>query len=144
MRTAIVRFRIDFAEHCSVGPGKIALLEGIRRLGSLSQAARELRMSYRYAWLLLDSLNRSFREAVVQSSAGGKAGGGSSLTPFGEKVVSAYREFEQEFTTSAARRFSSLAQMAANSSPRRVMRRRLARPAASARAARGTRRQRSK
>ncbi|MDE2136948.1 MAG: LysR family transcriptional regulator, partial [Gammaproteobacteria bacterium] len=55
-----VRFRVDFGRDGSVGPGKIALLEHIGSRGSLSQAARELGMSYRRAWLLLASLNRAF------------------------------------------------------------------------------------
>jgi molybdate transport system regulatory protein len=55
-----VRFRVDFDRHCSVGIGKIELLEGIARSGSLSEAARRMRMSYRRAWLLLADLNTSF------------------------------------------------------------------------------------
>ncbi|HEV2284600.1 MAG TPA: LysR family transcriptional regulator, partial [Steroidobacteraceae bacterium] len=66
-----VRFRVDFGRDGSVGPGKIALLEHIGSRGSLSQAARELGMSYRRAWLLLASLNRAFDERVVLSAKGG-------------------------------------------------------------------------
>jgi len=51
-KSLTVRFRVDFGSRCSVGVGKIELLEGIGRTGSLSQAAREMRMSYRRAWLL--------------------------------------------------------------------------------------------
>jgi molybdate transport system regulatory protein len=58
--TLTVRFRVDFGSRCSVGVGKIELLEGIARTGSLSQAAREMRMSYRRAWLLLEDMNVSF------------------------------------------------------------------------------------
>jgi hypothetical protein len=54
MASPVVRFRIDFAEHSSVGPGKICLLEAIRDAGSLSQAARNIGMSYRRAWLFRD------------------------------------------------------------------------------------------
>ncbi len=59
MAAPIVRFRIDFAEHSSVGPGKISLLEAIRESGSLSQA-RKIRMSYRRAWLLVESTETIF------------------------------------------------------------------------------------
>ena len=58
MPTPVVRFRIDFANACYIGPGKIDLLEGIQKSGSLSQAARDLGMSYRRAWLLVEELNR--------------------------------------------------------------------------------------
>ena len=54
----LIRFRIDFAENSNLGPGKIALLEGIRTFGSVSEAARRMGISYRRAWLLLDSVNK--------------------------------------------------------------------------------------
>ncbi len=76
MAAPVVRFRIDFAEHSSVGPGKIYLLEAIRDSGSLSQGARNIGMSYRRAWLLVESLKQSFREPVTVASTGGKDGGG--------------------------------------------------------------------
>lgn len=71
--TRLIRFRVEFGTRCCVGPGKIALLEAIHRMGSLSQAARDLGMSYRRAWLLTSSLNTSFREAVVLLTRGGRA-----------------------------------------------------------------------
>jgi molybdate transport system regulatory protein len=89
-----VRFRIDFGKACSVGAGKIELLEGIARTGSLSQAAREMRMSYRRAWLLLDDLNHSFDSPVAQTSTGGSGGGGAVLTAFGALLVAGYRNLE--------------------------------------------------
>ena len=61
-RVSLIRFRIDFAAHCNVGPGKIELLEEIARSGSLSQAARRMGISYRRAWMLLDSLNSGFNQ----------------------------------------------------------------------------------
>jgi molybdate transport system regulatory protein len=89
-----VRFRVDFGNRSSVGLGKIELLEGIARTGSLSQAAREMRMSYRRAWLLLEDLNVSFDHRVAQASVGGRGGGGVVLTPFGSNLVAGYRRLE--------------------------------------------------
>jgi molybdate transport system regulatory protein len=89
-----VRFRVDFGSQCSVGVGKIELLEGIARSGSLSQAAREMRMSYRRAWLLLADLNLSFDQPVARTSTGGRGGGGAVLTPFGVRLVAGYRKLE--------------------------------------------------
>lgn len=100
-----VRFRVDFGRDEAVGPGKISLLEHIEKSGSLSQAARELRMSYRRAWLLLRSLNDSFREPVAVLMKGGRGGGGSSLTVFGRRLIRTYREFDAEIQARAARRF---------------------------------------
>jgi molybdate transport system regulatory protein len=108
MATPVIRFRIDFAEHSSLGPGKIRLLEAIRDSGSLSKAAREIGMSYRRAWLLVESLKQSFREPVTVASTGGKDGGGMLITEFGAALVKSYRQLEQDFETLAARRFTGI------------------------------------
>jgi molybdate transport system regulatory protein len=91
---SLIRFRIDFADNANVGPGKIALLEGIRASGSLSEAARRLGISYRRAWLLLDSLNSTFDVPTTVNSVGGRGGGGAELTPFGLLLATRYREVE--------------------------------------------------
>ena len=66
-------------------------------------------MSYRRAWLLLDSLNNSFEERVVSSSIGGHHGGGAELTAFGRSLILAYRRFELMMQRQAERHFRSLA-----------------------------------
>src|ERR1700733_13954376 len=96
MAQVSVSFRVDFSPDCAVGPGKIALLEHIGQTGSLSEAARQLKMSYRRAWLLLEDLNTSFQQPVAQMSVGGRGGGGASLTAFGSELVSAYRTLESD------------------------------------------------
>ena len=89
-----VSFRVDFSPKCAVGPGKIALLENIGSTGSLSEAARRLKMSYRRAWLLLEDLNVSFDHPVARASVGGRGGGGVVLTSFGSGLVAGYRRLE--------------------------------------------------
>jgi molybdate transport system regulatory protein len=91
---AKLSMRIDFAEADSVGPGKIRLLELLRETGSIAAAGRAMDMSYRRAWLLVDALNRAFREPVVATKLGGNGGGGAGLTPFGEELVGRYRDME--------------------------------------------------
>ena len=103
-----VKVRIDFDDAHSVGPGKIALLERMRDCGSLSQAARELDMSYRRAWQLLDSLNTSFNEPVIVTSIGGKGGGGSEITKFGLTLIDSYRALEKEMTGRAQQFFKQM------------------------------------
>ena len=107
-----LRLRVDFGATASVGPGKIALLEHIERQESLSQAARELGMSYRRAWQLMTDLNRSFSKPVATASTGGFGGGGAALTPFGRDLVKKYRAFERQATAAARRKFSGVATVA--------------------------------
>jgi molybdate transport system regulatory protein len=104
MAAPVVRFRIDFAKSASLGPGKIRLLEAIRDSGSLSRAARDIRMSYRRAWLLVESLKKSFLEPVTMASKGGKDGGGMLVTEFGDSLIKNYRELERDFEALAERR----------------------------------------
>ena len=92
----LIRFRIDFAENSNLGPGKIALLEGIRTYRSVSEAARRMNISYRRAWLLLDSLNKSFDMPATVNSVGGRGGGGAEITPFGLLLIERYREVERK------------------------------------------------
>lgn len=109
MASPEVRFRVDFSEACSVGAGKIELLEAIARTGSLSQAAREMSMSYRRAWLLVDSLNRDFDAPVARTSVGGSGGGGAVLTDFGRELIAAYRALEGGIRELADRKLRSIA-----------------------------------
>jgi molybdate transport system regulatory protein len=90
--------RVDFGPDRAIGPGKVLLLEAIRDTGSISQAGRALGMSYRRAWLLVDDMNRCFRDPVVTAQPGGPQGGGAVLTAFGEKLVRNYRSIETEAT----------------------------------------------
>lgn len=121
--------RIDFSVHCALGPGKVALLEGIERSGSLSAAARGLGMSYRRGWLLLHSINTGFSEPAVMLSAGGKDGGGARLTAFGRNLVTRYREFEAAVDALAARQFGDLQpstqSTATDTAPRNALKRSL-------------------
>lgn len=95
-QSPLIRFRIDFTENSNLGPGKIALLEGIRTYRSVSEAARRMKISYRRAWLLLDSLNKSFDMPATVNSVGGRGGGGAEITPFGVLLIESYREVERK------------------------------------------------
>lgn len=127
-------FRVDFGPQCSVGPGKIALLENIGATGSLSEAARRLKMSYRRAWLLLEDLNTSFQQPVAELSVGGRGGGGASLTPFGTELVNAYRRLEGQVRKRVQTEFPANATPAATGTRSRkvVSRRKINRPMGSA------------
>ncbi len=93
-RVDVLRIRLPHGEAIALGPGKAALLEAIRRSGSISAAGRELGLSYRKAWLMVDQMNQCFREPLVISVKGGTRGGGARVTEQGLAVLAAYRDLE--------------------------------------------------
>lgn len=70
------------------------LLEQIGATGSLSEAARTLRYSYRRAWMLLDAMNRRWDRPLVITAIGGKRGGGARLTEYGQRVLRSFRDLQ--------------------------------------------------
>jgi molybdate transport system regulatory protein len=96
-----------------IGPGKIDLLRRIREHQSISAAAREMNMSYRRAWLLVDDLNAAFRRPVVVKWMGGRSKGGAKLTPTGEKLVEAYDAVVAHATSANRAVLAELATLAA-------------------------------
>lgn len=105
------QIRVQFGNSFPLGPGKVRLLEAVRSAGSISGAAREARMSYRRAWILIDEVNRSFREPLVETATGGRGGGGARVTEMGEQVLDRYHLLEEkvrcmvELETAAFREF---------------------------------------
>ena len=91
----IIRIGIPSGDHYAMGPGKADLLEAILETGSISAAGRKLNMSYRRAWLLVDEMNRCFREPVVVATKGGPQGGGAVLTPTGREALARYRTIQK-------------------------------------------------
>lgn len=86
-----LHLRITLGSDIAIGPGKAELLEGIRETGSIAAAGRRMKMSYKRAWTLIDSMNACFREPVVETSRGGHAHGGATLTATGEAVLASYQ-----------------------------------------------------
>jgi molybdate transport system regulatory protein len=107
-KVSLIRFRIDFTENSNLGPGKIALLEGIRKHSSLSEAGRQMGMSYRRAWLLLDDLNKSFDTPATVNRTGGRGGGGAELTAFGILLIERYRDIERKLNEVAGERLGEI------------------------------------
>ncbi len=99
---AALTIRIDFGACGYLGPGKIRLMELISKHGSISAAGREMGMSYRRAWLLVDEINRIFREPLVETQMGGSGGGGARLSELGHDVVSRYRAIQGAASTATA------------------------------------------
>lgn len=96
------RLRILLGSEIALGPGKADMLDALARTGSISAAAREMGMSYRRAWLLVDTMNRSFRSPLVEACKGGSGGGGARVTEFGLEVLGRYRAMELKAAASVA------------------------------------------
>ena len=86
-----IRVRILAESVIALGPGKADLLEAIDEAGSISGAARAAGMSYRRAWILVDTMNGCFTSPLVSTAKGGAEGGGARLTPTGRRVLTRYR-----------------------------------------------------
>jgi molybdate transport system regulatory protein len=106
---ADLSIRIDFGPDLRVGPGKIALLEKIGELGSISAGGRAMDMSYRRAWELIEELNTIFGKPVVDSRSGGRKGGGATLTPLGQSLITRYRAMEEAAAAATAPHLKALA-----------------------------------
>lgn len=91
-----------------LGPGKAELLERIRDTGSISAAGRQMKMSYKRAWMLVEAMNATFRDALVDSTRGGPNGGGAKLTASGIEVLAQYRSLEETVAQSGAAQISTL------------------------------------
>ena len=92
----IPRLRIMMGAVVSLGPGKADLLEAINRAGSISAAARDMGMSYRRAWNLIEAMNGDFRLPLVEKSSGGVGGGGAVVTTAGFEALERYRSIEKK------------------------------------------------
>ncbi|MCC5795337.1 MAG: TOBE domain-containing protein [Chromatiales bacterium] len=98
MKTSVAgRFWLNVDDRGFLGTGRVELLERIRRTGSISAAAREMGMSYKAAWDAVDAMNRLAEQPLVLRQAGGSRGGGTRLTPFGERAIAQYRAAEAEY-----------------------------------------------
>lgn len=97
-----LKAQIFCGDEPAIGPGKADLLDAIDREGSISAAGRAMGLSYRRAWLLVDSMNRCWAEKLVETTAGGGAAKGARLTACGRAVLDGYRALERELAGTAA------------------------------------------
>jgi molybdate transport system regulatory protein len=103
------QLRISFKKSIAMGPGKADLLDAIRDTGSISAAARKLGMSYRRAWLLVETMNECFKAPLVDTATGGQHGGGAEVTDLGRDVVRRYRAMERKAAGSVAKEMAEFA-----------------------------------
>lgn len=88
------RISVEIGRRTALTEAGADLLEQIISSGSLSEAARQLHLSYRYAWMLVDGMNRAWGEPLVETATGGRRGGGAALTELGRTVLDSYRHLQ--------------------------------------------------
>ena len=108
-----LRLRVLLAPGLWLGPGKSDLLEGIAETGSISAAGRQMGMSYKRAWGLVEGLNSMFAEPLVAASRGGAAHGGAGLTPLGAEVLALYRRMESASLAATGAEIDRIARLSA-------------------------------
>jgi molybdate transport system regulatory protein len=101
---------VEIAGELALTEAGADLLDQIQACGSLSEAARRLRFSYRRAWMLTDAMNRRWPTPLITTATGGKRGGGAKLTDFGKTVLQSYRDLQvqlEHLLDRASRSFSA-------------------------------------
>jgi molybdate transport system regulatory protein len=106
-----ISLRIELGSDTLLGPGKAALLSGIRDTGSIAAAGRRMGMSYKRAWYLIDTLNKAFQEPLVSASKGGRSGGGATLTNTGTAILESYLRMERLASEAVAGELDLLASL---------------------------------
>lgn len=76
------------------GAGRLRILEAIERYGSIRAAALELNMGYRAIWARIQATEERLGAPILEKKKGGRSGGGSRLTPLGEKLVRDFRALQ--------------------------------------------------
>ena len=102
------------------GPGKAELLTLIAETGSIAAAGRNLGMSYKRAWLLVETMNSTFVEPLVERSRGGANHGGAKLTKMGMRILALYRNIEVETRSACAADLQQMEQYLAKSQTRQT------------------------
>lgn len=90
------RIWIESEHGVFLGEGRVRLLKAISKTGSLRKAASTLDMSYKKAWNLMDSMNKTAQKPLVVTVTGGKGGGGASLTDYGKEVINTFDTINQK------------------------------------------------
>jgi len=103
-----LRIRIQRDGTLILGPGRADLLEFIQSTGSIAAAGRQMGMSYKRAWALVEALNSSFAQPLVEAAKGGPGGGGAKLTMLGREVLAAYQTLENNCGNAAAMQLERL------------------------------------
>ena len=102
------RLRLVLQPGIAFGPGKADLLASIRTTGSIAAAGRDMGMSYKRAWTLIETLNSHFRAPLVIAVKGGPQGGGAVLTELGVEILERYQRMDKKVARMLAKDITAL------------------------------------
>lgn len=94
--TVRIRVWVDEESGPFLGIGRIVLLEKIKETGSITNAAKSIKMSYRQAWQLVEDMNKRANNPLVEKILGGKHGSGAVLTKAGEDTIKEFYKLEDK------------------------------------------------
>lgn len=103
-----MRLWIEETQGPFLGIGKIWLLENIQKTGSITNAAKEMKMAYRQAWQLVQEMNQRAESPLVEKLLGGKGGGGARLTDAGERAIQTFKAIEKRINDFAQKETQNL------------------------------------
>ena len=103
-----LHLRVVLGTAVALGPGKADLLEGIAETGSIAASGRRMGMSYKRAWMLVESMNAMFEKPLVDAAKGGAGGGGAALTPLGRRMLDTYRRLEAAASRAGAAELTAM------------------------------------
>jgi len=106
--TIRTRIWVDEKDGPFLGIGRVVLLEKINETGSITNAAKEIKMSYRQAWQLVEDMNKRAEKPLVEKILGGKNGGGAMVTVAGKRAIAAYYKLEQKIKKFVAKESTKL------------------------------------
>jgi len=101
-----IQFRlwINNGDDPFLAKGRVELLKLVAQTGSISAAAREMKMSYKKAWEMIDSMNQGAGKPLVSRVSGGKGGGGTEVTKEGQRMIVTYDKLVAECSAFIAER----------------------------------------
>lgn len=98
----------DQADNVLFGMGRVKILEAVEQHGSISAAAKALKMSYRGVWGRINATEERLGRKLVVRQTGGIKGGGSALTPYAKDLMNTFKGFRREVLREADRRFNKM------------------------------------
>lgn len=93
------RIWIDGKNGTFLAEGRVELLKKINETGSISRAAKSMKMSYKKAWEIIDGMNKEAKQPLVERVSGGKGGGGTIVTAEGLRIIQLFENLNNQCQT---------------------------------------------